>query len=110
MRKSRSRRLHHCACADCAEHPYAKMAREHQAINRVMATFDEKARRRFAGLLALQFGRGGVALVHQITGLSRVTIRAGRNEINRADRAAHTRRAGAGRPAFEKSDRVFLRP
>jgi hypothetical protein len=48
------------------------MARQHQAINRVMATFVEKGRRRFAGLVALQFGRGGVQLARKITGLSRM--------------------------------------
>jgi hypothetical protein len=81
------------------------VAREHQAINRVLATFDEKARRRFAGLVAFQLGRGGVQLAREITGLSRMTIRAGRDEINRTDRMPGVRRSGAGRPAFEKSDR-----
>jgi hypothetical protein len=79
------------------------MAREHQAINRIMATFDEKARRHFAGLLALQLGRGGVQLVHEITGLSRVTVRAGREEIKRTDRTPGIRRSGAGHPAVEKN-------
>jgi hypothetical protein len=69
-----------------------------------MATFDEKGRRRFAGLLALQLGRGGVQSAHEITGLSRVTIRTGRKEISRTDHTPGVRRPGAGRPAFEKSD------
>jgi hypothetical protein len=68
-----------------------------------MAAFDEKGRRRFAGLLALQLGRGGAQLAHAITGLSRMTIRAGQHEINRTDRTSGVRRAGAGRPPFEKS-------
>jgi len=96
------RRLHHCECVVCAEHPYGRVARQHQAINRVIAAFDEKGRRRFAGLLALQLGRGGAQLAHAITGLSRMTIRAGQQEINRTDRTPGVRRAGAGRPAFEK--------
>jgi len=69
-----------------------------------MATFDEKGRRRLAGLLALQLGRGGVQLAHAITGLSRVTIRAGREDIRRTDHTSGVRRAGAGRPALEKND------
>jgi hypothetical protein len=69
-----------------------------------MATFDEKGRRRFAGLLALQLGRGGLQLAHEITGVSRVTIRAGRQEIRRTDRTLGVRHAGAGRPALEKND------
>jgi hypothetical protein len=75
-----------------------------------MATFDEKGRRQFAGLLALQLGRGGVQLAHEITGLSRVTVRAGRKEVSRTDRTPGVRRAGAGRPAFEKSGRGSLKP
>lgn len=98
------RRLHHCECAACQEHPYGRVARQHQAINRVMATFDEKGRRRFAGLLALQLGRGGVQLAHQITGLSRMTVRTGREEIRRTDHTPGVRRAGAGRPTSEKSN------
>lgn len=107
--RSRRRRLHHCECTACAEHPYGQKAREHQAINRVMATFDEKTRRRFAGLLALQLGHGGVQLAHEITGLSRVTVRAGRAEIQRTDRTPGVRRAGAGRPAVEKNSPQSLR-
>jgi hypothetical protein len=104
MSKGKShRRLHHCECAACAEHPRGKLASEHQAINRVMVTFDEKSRRRFAGLLALQLGWGGVQLAHEITGLSRVTIRAGREEIKRTDRTARVRNPGAGRPPVEKN-------
>lgn len=104
MNKSKARRrTRHCECETCKLHPYGRAAREHQAINRVMATFDEKGRRRFVGLLALQLGRGGVQLVHEITGLSRMTIRAGQKEISRTDRTPGVRRSGAGRPAFEKS-------
>jgi hypothetical protein len=104
MSKKKPRRLHHCACPACGEHPYGQVALEHQAINRVILSLDEKARRRFAGLMALQLGRGGVQRVHAITGLSRVTVRAGREEIKRMDRTAGIRAAGAGRPAVEKSN------
>ena len=104
MSKSQSnRRLHHCVCAACVKHPAGQVAREHKAINRVMATFDEKARRRLAGLLALQLGRGGVQLAHQITGLSRVTVWVGRAEIKRTDGIPGVRHSGAGRPTVEKN-------
>ena len=109
MSKSKPRRrIRQCECAACEQHPYSRVARQHQAINRVVATFDEKGRRRFVGLLALQLGRGGVQLTHQITGLSRTTIRAGREEIQRTDRTPGVRRSGAGRPAVEKSTPRFL--
>ncbi len=104
MSKPKKRRqTHQCECAACTAHPYGRIARQHQAINRVLVTFDEKGRRRFVGLLAMQLGRGGVQLAHEITGLSRMTIRAGREEIRQTDRTPGVRRTGAGRPAFEKS-------
>ncbi len=104
MSKSKKRRQkHRCECAACVEHPYGRIAHQHQAINRVLATFDEKGRRRFAGLLALQLGRGGIQRAHEITGISRMTIRTGREEIRQTDRTPGVRRTGAGRPAFEKS-------
>jgi hypothetical protein len=81
------------------------MAKEHQAINRVVAGLDEKNRRRFVGVLALQWGRGGIARLIEITGLSRNTICCGRVEVQQADRApaGRVRCAGAGRPALEKN-------
>jgi hypothetical protein len=72
-RKSR-RRVHVCTCQQCRQHPYSDVANQHRAINRVLVTLNEKNRRRFAGLLALQRGRGGVQAVIEITGLSRNTI------------------------------------
>lgn len=104
-RAKKARPLHACGCEGCAQHPYSRAAQQHQAVNRLMATLDEKGRRRLAGLLASQLGRGGLELVHAITGLSRVTIRAGREELGRVDRNPGVRRAGGGRKAVEKSDR-----
>jgi len=107
MRKKKSRRLHPCACGACVAHPHGQVAHEHRAINRVIVSLDEKARRRFAGLLALQFGRGGVQRVHEMTGLSRVTVRAGREEVKHLDRTPGIRRSGAGQPAVEKNTPRF---
>ena len=42
-----------------------------------------------------------VELTHAITGLSRVTVRAGRKEIGHPDSTSGVRRPGAGQPAFE---------
>lgn len=107
MKKQTKRRIYRCACQDCNEHPFGRQAQHHKAINRVVATFDEKSRRRFGGLLALQLGRGGLERAHETTGLSRTTIRVGREEIRRTDRNSKIRRAGGGRIAFEKSDPKF---
>jgi len=99
---------HQCTCAICRKHPRSRIAQEHRAINRVLTTLNEKSRRRFTGLLALQWGRGGVEHLSQITGLSRPTIRRGRAEVQRVERrteSARVRRAGAGRLAVEKNIR-----
>ena len=104
MKKQKKRRIYRCTCRDCGQHPFGRQAQQHKAINRVVATFDEKSRRRFVGLLALQLGRGGLERAHEITGLSRTTIRVGREEIRRTDRSPRVRRSGGGRMAFEKSD------
>jgi hypothetical protein len=105
MKKQKKRRIYTCQCRACQQHPYSRQAQQHKAINRVVATFDEKSRRRFVGLLALQLGRGGLERAHEITGLSRTTIRVGREEIRRTDRSRRVRGVGGGRRAFEKNDR-----
>ena len=82
------------------------MAKQHGAINRVLETLDERNRRRFAGLLAIQRGRGGITDLQAITGMSRMTIRRGRAELQRNDRgpAGLIRHAGGGRRSVEKKD------
>jgi hypothetical protein len=103
-KKKRSDRK--CICAVCWGHPRSKVAKEHRAINRVLTTLNEKSRRRFVDLLALQWGRSGIECLSQITGLSRPTIRRGRDEVQRVERgalASRVRRAGAGRPGVEKN-------
>jgi hypothetical protein len=109
MKAKKRRSIHKCTCTTCRHHPKGAVAQEHRAINRVLGVLHEKARRRFVGLLALQWGRGGLARLGQITGLSRPTIRRGRDEVQKAERAAErvrVRRAGAGRPLAEKNSRA----
>jgi hypothetical protein len=107
MKESSKSNVHRCIFQTCLQHPYSDAAKEHQAINRVVAGLDEKNRRRFAGLLALQWGRGGIARLIEITGISRNTICRGLAEVQRADRATanRVRQLGAGRPAVEKNIR-----
>jgi len=80
------------------------MARDHAAINRLVAFLDERQRRLFAGLLALRRGRGGIVTLANFTGLSRMTIRRGLAELRAGlgpidDRV---RKPGGGRPPIEK--------
>lgn len=109
MKKSKHRRLHQCSCATCRAHPYSQVAIQHRAINRVLAQLDEKNRRCFAGLLALQWGRRHIRLVSQITGLSRTTIYRGQHELEYSDPIPRkrVRALGAGRPPVEKNNRGF---
>ena len=80
------------------------IAREHAAINQLLASLDEKARRQCAGLLALQQARGGITRIAEITGLSRNTIRRGQQELQAPapDAAGRIRQPGGGRKPVEK--------
>ncbi len=108
MPKSKRRSMHHCSCIACHRHPYGTTAQQHRAINRVMVTLDEKNRRRFAGLLAIQAGPQTriITLISQVTGLSRTTIYRGQHEIERPTvkrRSRRIRAPGGGRPLTEKN-------
>ncbi len=109
MATQSKRSVHVCICEHCQSHPDSPLAEDHRAINRVLVTLDEKNRRRFVGLLAHQWGRGGVQRLIEITGLSRNTIVRGREELQHARRmgsADRVRRVGAGRKRVEKNSRV----
>jgi hypothetical protein len=95
---------HRCECVTCQHQPDSPTAGVHRAINRFLATADERSRRLLAGSLALQHGRGGIALASRITGLSPHTIRRGRYELAQAASitAGRIRRPGGGRKPVEK--------
>ncbi len=108
MKKRRRSSVHACTCATCQHHPYSAVAEEHRAINRVLAMLDERNRRRFVGLLALQGSQESLQRLIEITGLSRNTIGRGQEEIRhprRAPRRGRIRQAGGGRKRAEKSTR-----
>ena len=109
MKSHQETKAHQCVCEICQRHPFSAIAKQHRAINRVLAGLDEKNRRRFVGLLALQWRRGSIQLLHEITGLSRMTIRRGRAEILRVDRLTpgRIRCRGGGRQAVEKKSLAF---
>jgi hypothetical protein len=108
--KGRHQSVHRCTCASCLSHPHSTVAKQHRAINRVLCGLDERNRRRFVGLLAVQWGRGGIQRLIEITGLSRNTIDRGRSEIQHPRRAVavgRVRRAGGGRKRVEKNTQTF---
>lgn len=73
---------------------------------------DERARRLWAATEAEAIGRGGITLVAEATGLSRMTIRAGTRELHTASQktpgkalaAGRLRAEGGGRKSLETSD------
>ena len=77
------------------------VAERYQALGDVM---DERVTRLWAGAEALALGRGRVTAVARATGLSRMTVRTGRDEVSgrRPPRElVWVRRKGAGRPPVE---------
>ena len=95
--------IHRCSCPDCCREPDGTVAREHQAINRILACTNERGRRLVAGLLARMHGHGGIALLARITGLDRNTVARGRRELDEAEAApaGRVRRSGGGRKRVE---------
>jgi len=81
-----------------------EIRRKYQALSPLM---DERMRRCWAGVEADAIGEGGIALVERATGMSRTTIRAGRDEaragLGDVD-LAQVRRGGGGRPRLEEQD------
>lgn len=107
-RSKRKRTIRQCACPACDQHPYSALAQEHSALNRVLATLDEKEHRRVVGILALKPKHGNLQRLVDITGLGRNTILKGRREVCRGEVTGlrgRTRRAGGGRLTVEKNTR-----
>jgi hypothetical protein len=90
--------IHQCSCSECLQEPDGAVAREHRALNRIIAGTDERSRRLVAGFLARLYGHGGITLLAHITGLDRDTIARGRRELDQADPLppGRVRRPGAG--------------
>jgi hypothetical protein len=61
-----------------ADHPERE---QHAAMNRLMSELDERQRRLYAATEAKRLGRGGIAQVQRITGISRKSLRRGMDEL-----------------------------
>jgi len=107
-KKNRSKPVGKCGCSECIEQPTSEIALFHASINRLVAALDEKHRRQFVGLLASQFGHGGIQYISKITGLNRQTISRGKQEIERVNAAldGRIRAPGGGRHKVEKKSRT----
>lgn len=108
MPKNRSKSIHTCGCSECLEQPSGEAALLHVSINHLVAALDEKHRRQLAGLLASQFGHGGIQSLAKITGIHRETISRGKREIERANVAldGRIRAPGGGRHKVEKKSQA----
>ena len=104
--EKKPRVIHVCTCLGCQGQPLSQTAKLHASINCVLATLDEKSRRRFVGLLAAQHGYGGVQHLACVTGLSRTTILRGRREIEQveSDSDRRIRALGGGGQFLEKNN------
>ena len=98
------RAVHLCRCPDCQQGRRGDIVEEHRAINQLIAILDEKWRRLFAGFWATVYGRGGIARLAVITGLSRTTIHRGQREFlqPKGIDTLRTRKTGGGRKQVEK--------
>jgi hypothetical protein len=71
---------------------------------------NERQRRIWAGAEALAHGRGGIAAVARVAGISRDTVERGIRDVRSGERlaAGRVRRSGAGRPRLTDSDPELL--
>jgi len=53
-----------------------------QKMKKFYETLTEKDQRRYAGVEAMKFGRGGVAYISRVLGCSRKTVLKGLKELN----------------------------
>src|SRR5579872_5259433 len=80
-----------------------EIRRKFEALSAVM---DERMRRLWAGAEA-EYGDGGIAVVERATGMSRTTIRTGRDELRggvSVEEVVNVRRPGGGRTPIEEQN------
>lgn len=78
----------------------------------LLPTLDERRRRLWAASEAQSLGRGGIAIVHEATSLTRLTIATGVRELNERDHlpvVSTVRRRGGGRKRIVEKDTTLLR-
>lgn len=104
--------IHVCQCPVC-QRPDAHADHQlHHRMNLLLSRMDEQQRRWYVGLESMRIGRGGDALLCQITGMNVETIRRGRRELDDDlnDRPTdRIRLEGGGRPSVEKKIRPSSR-
>jgi len=89
-------------------HPDVEIISEKYAT--LAPLLDERARRLWAATEARAIGWGGISRVSEATGLSRITVRAGLDELHltRGEDAGKIRKPGGGRKALTEHDPRLL--
>ena len=77
---------------------------------KVFLPLNEAQKRRFAGLRALEIGRGGISQVSKLTGLTYKTIRKGIDELRNKEviEEKRVRKPGGGRKSIEEINPKIL--
>jgi hypothetical protein len=78
----------------------------------LLPTLDERRRRLWAASEAQSLGHGGIAIVHEATNLTRLTIATGVRELKERDHlpvVSTVRRPGGGRKRLAEKDTTLLR-
>jgi hypothetical protein len=92
--------------------PQSLFATIHEKFQALSPLMDERMRRRWAAVEAHSLGRGGIALIARVTGLSRTTINSGIAELQGGTPdpvPPRIRRVGAGRPPLSQEDPCLLK-
>jgi hypothetical protein len=81
-----------------------------QRFEALSAVLDERGRRRFAAAEARSYGFGGVSVIAWVTGLARITIARGVEEIEQKPEMeiARVRKLGGGRKPKQAADSTLL--
>lgn len=107
--KNRAKRSAH-VCIACTNHPHSAIAKYHRAINRVLAPLEEQNRRRFVGLLALEWGFGRETLRRLLRDFG-YKLRSNRKRLTRKqdpERDRQFRYITRQRGAFRKAGRPVI--
>ena len=95
-----------CHCLHCQALSRGEIAQDHQAINRVLVSLNERGRRSFVGVSAHERGRGAVVEAAMIMGRSRTMIRRGNRRSSEPSPNPPTEFvAGRGRKRTKKNSR-----
>src|SRR4030095_139222 len=103
-----------CVVKDYARHAIVAPSAAERRWLRVMSTLNEYQARLFVAEKALELGRGGTRRLSGLTGMSRVTISRGVEELRgdkslRLSEAGRVRAPGGGRKKVEEANPVLQR-